>query len=164
MELLKLLSTSEIVAQIISFLILFFLLRVFAWKKLLIMLDARREKIAAEFKKIEDTQQELKKTEADYEAKLNAIEDTARSKIQEAINEGRAIAQEIRKKAQSDALVTLSKAKENIDLELSKAKEELKEEVVNLTLSATEHMLKEKITPEKDARLVTDFLKELEEV
>ena len=41
-ELLKLLSGSEIVAQIISFLLLFFLLRAFAWKRFLAVLDARR--------------------------------------------------------------------------------------------------------------------------
>ncbi len=48
MELLKLLSTNEIVAQVLSFLILLFLLRKFAWKKILKILDERKEKIALE--------------------------------------------------------------------------------------------------------------------
>ena len=56
MDLLKLLTAKEIVAQIISFLLLMALLRVFAWKKLLNLLDERRARIASEFKKIEDTQ------------------------------------------------------------------------------------------------------------
>jgi F0F1-type ATP synthase membrane subunit b/b' len=55
MELLKLLSGSEIVAQIISFLVLLFILRIFLWDKVLKVLDNRRERIASEFKQIEDT-------------------------------------------------------------------------------------------------------------
>ena len=47
MELLKLLSTSEIVAQILGFLLLFFLLRAFAWKRLLALLDERKARISS---------------------------------------------------------------------------------------------------------------------
>ena len=56
MEILKLLSANEIVAQILSFLLLLAILRIFAWKRLLKLLDDRRESIALEFRKIEDAQ------------------------------------------------------------------------------------------------------------
>ena len=65
MGLLELISANEVVAQVISFLILLFLLRIFAWKKILKLLDESKEKILGEFKKIEDTKAEVSGLKAD---------------------------------------------------------------------------------------------------
>lgn len=164
MELSELLNAKEIIAQIISFLLVLFLLRAFAWKKLLKLLDDRKERIASEFKSIKEAKEDISQLKAEYDTKLSAIEDAARLKIQEAINEGRVIAQEIKEKSQNDAKIILAKAKENIEIEISKAKEELKEKVVDLTISATEHIIREKMTAEKDKKLVSEFLEELDKV
>jgi len=164
MELLKSLSTNEIVAQVVSFLLLLTLLRIFAWKKLLKMLDDRRERIASEFRKIEDAQSAVEKLRADYDKRLAGIEAEARAKIQEAVAEGKKVSQEIREGARQEARTILDKAQENIEMEVSKAKQELKEKVVELTLGTTEKLLKEKITGEKDRKLASDFLDELENV
>ncbi|MDP1854356.1 MAG: F0F1 ATP synthase subunit B [Candidatus Omnitrophota bacterium] len=164
MELLRLLSTNEIVAQVISFLILFFILRAFAWKKILLLLDARREKIASEFQKIEEAKEEISKLKSDYNEKLERIDELAQVKIQEAVSQARHIAQEIREKAAADSRIILKKAEENIELELSKAKEVLKDKVIDLTIGATEYIIKEKLTSEKDKKLISEFLDELDEV
>lgn len=163
MELLKLLSANEIIAQVISFLILLFLLRKFAWKRILKILDERKEKIASEFKKIEDTQLEIGKLKNDYEAKLVGIEDAAKIRIQEAIEEGKKASEEIRRGANQDAQDIINSAKENIKHELFKAKEELKDRVIDLTIKATENVIQEKLTGEKDERLVRDFLDKVDE-
>ena len=160
MELLKLLSTNEIVAQIISFLVLVFILRAFAWKRILSLLDQRKERIASDFKQIEDAKLEIEKIKASYEEKMSAIEESARVKIQEAVDESRHVAQEIKEKAQSDALVLMEKSHDNIKIELSKAKEELKEKIVELTINAAEHIIKEKLTSEQDKKLILGFLEE----
>ena len=164
MDLLKSLSANEIVAQAISFLLLLTLLRIFAWKKLLKLLDDRRERIASEFKKIEDTQAAVDRMKSGYDKKLANIEAESRAKIQEAIAEGKKVSQEIRESARQEARAILDKAQENIANEVAKAKQELKEKVVELTLSTTEKLLKEKITGEKDKKLASDFLDELEKV
>ncbi len=164
MDLLKLLTTNEIVAQIISFLLLMALLRVFAWKKLLNLLDERRARIASEFKKIEDAQAAIERMRADYDKKLAGIEAESRARIQEAINEGKQVSQEIRENARQEARSILDKAQENIENELAKAKHELKQRVIELTLGTTEKLLKEKISGDKDKQLASDFLDELEKV
>ena len=164
MDLLKLLTTNEIVAQIISFLLLMALLRVFAWKKLLNLLDERRARIASEFKKIEDTQAAVERMRADYDKMLADIEAEARAKIQEAVNEGKQVSQEIRENARQEARAILDKAQENIENEVAKAKHELKQKVVELALGTTEKLLVEKITGDKDKKLASDFLDELEKV
>ena len=164
MELLRSLSANEIVAQVVSFLLLLMLLRIFAWKKLLKMLDDRRERIASEFRRIDEAQSAVEKLKADYDKRLAGIEAEARAKIQEAVAEGKKVSQEIREGARQEARTILDKAQENIEIEVSKAKQELKEKVVELTLGTTEKLLKEKITDEKDRRLASDFLDELEKV
>jgi len=164
MELLRSLSANEVVAQVVSFLLLLTLLRIFAWKKLLKMLDDRRERIASEFRRIDEAQSAVEKLRADYDKRLSGIEAEARAKIQEAVAEGKRVSQEIREGARQEARTILGKAQENIEIEVSKAKQELKQKVVELTLGTTEKLLKEKITDEKDRKLASDFLDELEKV
>ena len=164
MELLRSLSANEIVAQVVSFLLLLTLLRIFAWNKLLKMLDDRRERIASEFRRIEEAQSAVEKLKVDYDKRLAGIEAEARAKIQEAVAEGKKVSQEIREGARQEARTILDKAQENIEIEVSKAKQELKQKVVELTLGTTEKLLKEKITDEKDKKMASDFLDELENV
>lgn len=164
MELLKLLSASEIFAQVISFLLLLFLLRVFFWKKMLGLLDARKERIAAGIKKIEDSQREVAKLKSDYETKLDEIEITAKARIQEALEQGRKITEEVRKKAHEEAQDIIENSRANIKFELGKAKEELKEQIIDLTIKATESIIQEKLTEEDDKKLVGDFLDRIDEI
>jgi F-type H+-transporting ATPase subunit b len=163
MEILKLLSTNEIVAQIISFLLLLFLLRIFAWKKLLGLLDQRRAKIASEFRQIEDAKAEIARVKSELEENLNRIEELKRQKIEEAAAKGRQIADQIRTEARQEALKLIDKAKEDIRDELSDAKDQLKVEIVGLAIGATEALIREKITAERDKKIIEEFIKNVGE-
>lgn len=163
MDLLKQLSTNEIVAQIISFLLLLFILRIFVWKKFLKLLDDRKEKIASEFKKIEEIQAGLAKTKAEYEKHLLSIEDLKRVKIQEGVREAGKLAEEIRKKAHEDSQRIIENARESVRFEVAKAKEEIREKIVELAIKAAEDVIEEKLTEEKDEKLVREFIKRIDE-
>lgn len=163
MELLKLLSTNEIIAQLVCFFTVFFLLRKFAWRRLLQLIDDRKNMIAAEFKKIEDAKTEILQANKDYEAKLGTIEQATKTKIELAVAEGEKAANGIREKARQDAQSIIEHAKESIQSEIHKAKEELKTRIVDLTLSATERIIKEKVKAD-DRKLVEDFIDELDKV
>ncbi len=162
MDLLKQLSTSEIFAQIVGFLLLLFLLRAFAWKKFLKLLDDRRETIASEFKKIEDTRSEIAKLRTEYDKKLSDVDEASKVKIQEAMARAKQLAEEVRESSQRQARKILEKAEESIGIELAKAKEELKNKVIDLTISTTEKIIKEKLTGEKDRKLVSEFIEEID--
>jgi len=155
-------NISEIIAQLITFLILFFLLRAFAWKKILKLLDERGKKISSEFDKIDEAKVEIEKMKFDYEEKLKAIEDAASVKIQEAIAEGKNITQELKQQAHKEAEKILQTAKTDIQNEIIKSKEELKEEVADIVIKATERLMEEKITEEKDKKLVRYFVEGIE--
>jgi F-type H+-transporting ATPase subunit b len=162
MELLKLLSTNEIVAQIISFLILLFLLKAFAWKPMLRILDQRRENIAAELKRIEDQKLEAQKTRVEFEQKLKSIEDIAKARIQDMMGQADKDARAIKDDAHREASRIISKAEADTAYELVKAKEQIKDEVAKLVLGATEMLLEEKITEERDKKLVDEFIDRLD--
>jgi len=158
------LSANELFAQIISFLLLLALLRIFAWKKILALLDARKERIASEFKKIEESQAQTSRLKAEYETKIAYIDNEARKKIQEAIGEGRKITDEVRKHAHEEAQQIINNAKANIHHELAVAKEELKDKIIDLTIAAAGNIIQEKLTAEGDTKLVREFLDHMDEI
>lgn len=152
------LEIQQILTQILGFLILLYILKRFAWKPLLSLLDERREKIASEFKNIEKFKEELSRIEEDYKAKLSEIDAQARIRIQEAIAEGQRISIEIQDKARDEAKKLLEKAKVNIELEMAKAKVELRNEVATLAIMAAERILREELDGKKQKKLVIDFI------
>src|SRR5947199_59849 len=94
---------SQILSQIIAFLITLWILKKFAWKPLMGVMDERRNKIKSEFDYIENQKTEVKKLADEYEERLANADAKARIKIQEAIDEGRKISQEIQDESHNQA-------------------------------------------------------------
>lgn len=163
MELLKLLSASQLVAQTISFIILLIVLRIFLWERFLKILDDRKERVAAEFKKIENAKSEIAALKEDYEKKISKIEDTAKIRMQQAVEEGRRMANAIEDNARTGARKVVEGAKDAIKEELSKAREEMKYEIVDLTIKVAEKVIQAKLTTNEDKKIVEDFLNEVNE-
>jgi F-type H+-transporting ATPase subunit b len=162
MELLKLLSANELVAHAVSFLILLLLMRIFAWDKILGVLDKRKEKIAADLRTIEKDKESAARIMAEYESRLKLIDIEARKLIQAAVQEGRKITEEVRHTAREEARNIVDNARKSIQIELSQAREGLKGEIVDIAISAAGHLIGEKLTTEQDKRIVEDFLQKLE--
>lgn len=164
MELLKMLSANEVVAQIVSFLVLLFLLKAFAWKPILKLLDERRDNIAAEFKKIGEEKTEAVRMKTEFEQKLKTIEDAAKLRVQEIMSEADKAAQGIKDDAHREAARIIKKAEIATKYESVKAKEEIKDEIANLVLGATELLLEEKLTEEQDRKMAKEFIERLNKV
>jgi len=162
MEILKFISTNEVIAQAVSFLLLLFLLRLFAWKKILAMLDARKERIASQLKSIADTKTEVEQLRSEFEAKLSKIDELASAKMREAADKGKEMTGEIKKDAHLQAQRIIENARENIKYELEQAKEDLKERIIDLTIAAAESVIQDKLTKVDEERLAKGFLNEID--
>lgn len=162
MELLKLLSTNEIIAQVVNFLLLLVLMRVFFWKRVLKLLDERRDRISSQLASIENSKQEVERLKSDYQKELDAIEQIKTLKVQEGVSEGRKEADEIKKEAQLIAQKIMDSAESDIRQEIAKAREELKDEIVDLTVRAVEHVVGEKLTEKNDKKIIEEFLDKAE--
>ena len=158
------LSIQEILTQVGAFVILVLILKKMAWKPLLQMLEDRRNKIKSGLEEIEHTKLEVEKLKRDYENSRAKIEEEARVKLQQAIDEGKKVSKELQETARKESRTILEKAKEDIQLEVAKAKVTLRNEIADLTLAATERVLNEKLNDTKDKELVLDFIENLEKL
>jgi F-type H+-transporting ATPase subunit b len=153
---------SEVVVQLVAFLIVFAVLKKFAWKPLLAIIRSRRERFESEWGGIEKTKQDVAALQKDYQAHLQKIEEEARAKMQEAIQEGRRLAREIQEKARLESQDSFEKAKANIELEVQKARLTFRREVVDLSIRVAEKILTEKMNSSVQEKKAMEILGELE--
>jgi F-type H+-transporting ATPase subunit b len=161
-ELLKMLSGSEILAQVLSFFLLLFLLRIFAWKKILGLLDQRKEKISSQLGEIEKTKLEIADLKSDYESKISNIASQAQEKINQAVEQAKLVTVQMRKKAHEEAQDIITDARAQVKYEVSKVQEQLKEKIVDIALGAARTVIQEKLTEDGDRKIVENFIREVE--
>ena len=147
--------------QILGFLLLLWALSKWAWGPLTAQLEARKQKIAAEFAEAERRQRAADATQAKLEQELRGIDAQARAKLQEAVAEGQKVAAEMRTQAQQEAQDRLARAAEEIVREREKAKEVLKEQVIGLSLRTAEKILRTKLDDPAQCRLASEFIDEV---
>jgi F-type H+-transporting ATPase subunit b len=156
------LEWQQILTHALGFLLALWILKKFAWKPLLDLLDQRRQKIVDEFQEIDDQKAEADKLRTDYENKLKNIEAERRQKIAEAVNEANKLASDIKIGAQEDARSMITRTNEQLQRDVASAKVQLKEEIVNITLVAAERILHEKLDDAKERELIGQFIDNIE--
>ena len=157
------LDVQQVISQALSFLLLLWVLRRFAWRPLLGILDGRRRQIENALQQAAKSREDVARLQAEYQGRLAQIEDEARQKLQQAILEGKRIALEIQEQARNQAHAVVSKSKETIELEVAKARITLRDQVADLTIEAVERILQRKLDPKSDRALVETVLEELEQ-
>lgn len=153
---------SQIITQIISFLVMLWVLQRFAWKPLLKVMDERRHKIESDFKTIEEQTTENERLRKEYQEKLQGVDAEARLIIKEANEKGHLIFKEIESEARTQAKNIINKTKEELQQEIAKAKVLLREEIVNMALMATQKILQTNLDAEKQKKLVDEFVNQME--
>ena len=153
----------EVLVQLIAFIIVFLTLKGMAWKPILRGMELRRNRIQQEFESIESAKKEIESMKAQYNALLQKIEDEARVKIQEAVNDGRRISKELQDKARAESQASFDKAKENLELEIAKARVALRQEIASLTINASERILNERMSSDKAQQAkILEIIEDLE--
>lgn len=146
----------------IGFVIFYIILRKYAWGPILDLLEARQKKIEDGFEEVKKLQADASEAHTRYEEKLRNIEAEAREKIQEEINAAKRVATEMTDAARVEANAIKEKAKESVQMELATARKQLREDVIELTLTAASKILEEKMDDARDRALVESFVSELE--
>ena len=157
------LDLQQIVSQSLSFLLLLWVLRRFAWRPLLSLLDARRAKIEQDLRHAAQQKADVERLTAQLNQRLAAIDEEARAKIQQAVLEGRRIGVEIQDEARAQVQGILAKSRETIELELAKAKVTLRDQIADMTVEAVERVLKQKLDAKTDRALVESAIEALEQ-
>jgi F-type H+-transporting ATPase subunit b len=158
------LEWQQILTHIVGFVLALWILKKYAWKPLLNMIDERRETIQDDFDKAREELDKAEKLRIDYEARMKEAEAEARAKIQEAIREGQDVASEIKEGARGEARELVERAKDELARDVDKAKVQLKLDIVKMTLGATEKMINEKLDEVKHRELIEGFINDVEKV
>ena len=160
----KLVHLNQLLAHAISFVIFLFLVRGAFNAIIFPPMRERRERIRAEFERIEREKAEVQKIRQEYEAHLKKLDAESRQRIQEAVAEGQRVAGEIREASRKEAQEMITRAREEITLERDKAQAALRNEVVDLATEIAGKLIREELTPDKHRKLVDNFLAEVEQV
>jgi F-type H+-transporting ATPase subunit b len=140
-------------SQVISFCIVAFLLRRFAYKPILAVLEDRRRKIEEGQLNAEKIRKEL----AEAEKRYQEIVAKANADAQRMIDEARESASHLSDRKQQEAIAAaeqiLAKAKEAAALEHERQMQALKRELGRLVVETTEKVTGKVLTPDDQKRL-----------
>ncbi|MEK7347983.1 MAG: F0F1 ATP synthase subunit B [Candidatus Eisenbacteria bacterium] len=153
---------NQLLAHAISFLIFFFLVRGAFMAIIYPPMRERRERIKAEYERIEQEKSAVADLKHQYEGHIKKIEAESRERIQAAVAEGQRVGTEMRDLARKEAQETLTRAREEIGLERDKARIMLRDDVVKLAMDIAGKVVHEELDAEKHKKLVDAFLKEVE--
>lgn len=148
---------------IVTFVILFLILKKIAWGPILEALEKREKTIRDSLDEASRTREEAQKLFEDYNQKL----EKAGAEAQKVLEEGRAMGENMKNdivaKAREEAEAIVTRGKNEIDLETEKAISEIRKQAVDLSLNAASKIVKKTLTGEDHERIVLEAINEIKE-
>ncbi|MGH7941253.1 MAG: F0F1 ATP synthase subunit B [Limisphaerales bacterium] len=153
----------QLLTQLISFSIVFFVLWRFAYKPIFSVLQARREKIAEALENAEKIKADVARTEAERQKILADAGDRANGLIEEARQAAARVRETETQKAIAAAEQIVAKAREAAAHERVQMLAQLKREVGRLVVRTTTSVTGKILTPDDQRRLAQETEKQLAE-
>lgn len=153
-------NLSTLIAQLVSFLVLFGLLYFFAYKPVLRMFDERSRKIKDSVEQAEQVREQAAHAEEDNRKKLEAASKEGQEAIARAMRAGDEARQRAEQEAKEQAGVLLDKARQEIRREQGEAINELRQEFADLTIVAAEKVIEKSLDKEAHRELIDKVLEE----
>jgi len=148
-------------AQCLSFAIVLFLLRRFAYQPILQILEERRQRIKEGLANAEQIKAELAKTEAARQEAMNQANAQANKLIEEARAAAARVLEQETQKAIATANQMVAKAREASEAELVRMKAELRKEIGRLVVETTAKVTGKVLTVEDHQRLAEETNRQL---
>ena len=154
------LNLSSLVIQLVTFLIVFLVLKKWAFKPIMKIMDERRNLIESGVKLGED----MKKKSAELEEEVTKQLHDARLEADKLITSANQEARELQQAAEENARVKAdqitAEAKAKIEQDIAIARKKLEKELVGLVTEATEAIIDEKVDAKKNSELIDKALKQ----
>jgi F-type H+-transporting ATPase subunit b len=148
----------QIIAQMVNFFVLLFILRLVLYKPILKMLDDRRQKISEGLNAAEIARAEAAQAQANIQSQL----DQARVEGQELVANAQGIATRIqsdaREQAARDREAAVERARAEIQLERDRAIAELRTEFADITITAAERVIGQSLDKSSHDRIIEETL------
>ncbi|HXB40554.1 MAG TPA: F0F1 ATP synthase subunit B [Bacteroidia bacterium] len=148
--------------MLVTFAIIFFILKKFAWKPILNMIKEREQGIEKALKSADDALETMRELKAGNEKILHDARNERDNMLKEARDTKEAIIAEAKTKAKQEADRLVAQARETINAEKMAAIAELKNQVAALSIDIAEKILKEHLSSDdKQKTLVNNLVKEV---
>ena len=152
-----------IIWTIITFLVVLFVLKKFAWPQLLAALDEREKRISDALAAADQARQEAEEVLRQHQQKLTAADEEARKIVAEAREAGANVRQTIVSQAREEAERMLDQARTSIESEKRAAIAELRRETANLAVQAAGALIDANLDDERNRGLVNDLIAKIPE-
>lgn len=156
------LSLGTILAQMLNFFILVWLLERFAYKPLLAMMTERKERIAKDLEAAEQARAETEKFKADYAAQISNARVEAQQIVEKAIQEAENTTREQLATAREQIEQEKNRARQDIAIERDRAMNSLRNEVVSLSVAMAGKVVAKDMNSETNTKLIEDAIRQLD--
>jgi F-type H+-transporting ATPase subunit b len=150
-----------LIGDVITFVVLLVILKKYAYKPFLSVLERRRKKIAEGVEKSEEAEKSLQKIRLLAEEVKDAGEKKAKELILAAETKAEERAKAIAAAAEEERKRVIANAQVVMEKERLQAKERQQKEAMDLAFAVSEKFLAEKITKEQDKKIVERFASSL---
>lgn len=151
-------NLTSLLFQVINFAILLWLLRRFAYKPILNILQARRETIEESLRNAADIEATKKNLLAEKARILKEAEQQAAAIIARTKEQASETLTRAEEQATTRATQILEQAEATLQQEITQAKVALKQEMAQIVTKATEKLIKQKMDSSADEALITEAI------
>ena len=152
---------ATLVAQMVVFFILWWVVAKFIWPPLVKALDERAKKIADGLAAADNGKAELELANKRVEQALAEARNEGAQRIADAEKRAQMIAEEIKQNAQAEAARIIAQAKAEAEQQTVRARESLRDQVAVLAVKGAEQILKREVNAQVHADLLNQLKAEL---
>lgn len=156
------LSLGTILAQMLNFFILVWILHRFAYKPLVGMMNARKEQIANDLASAEQSRLEAEQIKADYAAQIAKARQEAQEIVEKAHHQAKVSTAEEVAAARSQIETEKERARQDIAIERDRAMNSLRNEVVSLSVAMAGKVVAKDMNSETNTKLIEDAIRQLD--
>ncbi len=147
-----------LITQIVTFIVMLVVLRQFAYKPVLNMLETRKQKIQESLEYAERIKREAAEQQKEFDRKLEEARREAQAAAAAAAQVGEKEREAILTQAREEARKLIEQAKVQIEYERKQMLSQVRDEVVRLSLLATQKVVSQSLDERAHRKLVDEFL------
>jgi len=153
-------SIPTLITQIVSFIILLVLLRVFAYKPIMKMMDERARRIKDSLEQAEAVKQQSVTAEAELKKQIEQVNREGQGRIERAIKAGEEVKLKAEADAKKEAETLLTRARAEIRQERDEAIGDVRKEFADLTVLAAGKVIGKSLDKADHRELIEKVLQE----
>ena len=155
-------DVSMLILTWVTFAILLSILYKFAWKPILMALDAREESIRKSLDDAQKARDELARVNDQSRQIISEADQKAKEIVERSRRAATEAAQAIERKAKEEVTILMTNAETEITAMQKKAQMALRQESIDLAVSLAGKLIREKMDSAKEQKLIDQLIKDFE--